>query len=748
MADAATVTLTATPSFTVFSGSTGFTVLRCKTPDGDTVTVTGQQLPDPKKTKALCYEFGGRWKQSAKYGDAFAAEFFEPTKGTSQKSFVSYLGSLKVGWGVKMANAVWNSLGENCWKVIENDPKCLLGISYGKRHISQKDLDRLLKAMKDSTEDRRVYELLSGRQGFEFRKISKLIAAMRVKGVVDIAEKIKQDPYACAGMVDFSILEALANEFNAPIDDPRRLASAMRTSLGIVASRGHTCVPAEELLNIFSGTLTKYRNGGLPDKTLKAYIRTMCERKRLVYQGGYIFSAYRKEIEQGIVDEIVRLNRSKRDLPNRLDQIIDEYEGIAGITLADSQRAAVKNVFGHALSIVTGGPGTGKSTITKAVLYVHKVIYGEDSCPVLLAPTGKASRRMSECNDGFPASTIHSAIGYQGEGPDGRMQFSTDDDFKIEGNLIVVDEVSMIDNAICCALLQRIPDGATVVFVGDPQQLPSVGAGNVLYEMIRSQGVSVATLSVIFRQKGGGSNPIIENAAKIRDGDNNLDLSKNTFFFVERESAEDIENTAIKYYLKVVEKYGIDSVLLLCPYRKAGDISVNRFNKQIQAILNPYKDGQRYIMANGISFREKDRVMQTKNTPQAKNGDVGVINRIESVEDEKGRWKTMAFIEFNEDGNELEYGPEEMADVDLAYACTVHKSQGSEAATVIMTVAHQNPLGLKRNLIYTGVTRAKKNVVMIGQRESLKKGIEDNKTDVRYTLLGDRLHQALCINNQ
>lgn len=744
MADAVAVTMAATPSFTVFSSETGFTVLRCKTPDGKTVTVTGQNLPDPKKGKVLCYDFTGTWKQSAKHGDAFSVEFFEPKKGTSRKSFVAYMASLKVGWGAKLAGAAWDRLGDDCWKTLEANPETLIGLPYGKKKISKRDIDRLTNALKNSSEDRKVFELLSGRQGFEFRKITKLIAALREKGVERIAEKIQTDPYACAGLIEFSVLEALANEFKAPADDPRRLAAAMRATMGVISSRGHTCAPADELLRIFSGQLTKYRDAAVPDDALKAYIKAMCLKKRLVYQGGYIFSAYRKEMEQGIADEIVRLNRSKREMPKRLDEIIDQYEKLAGITLADSQRAAVKNVFGHALSIVTGGPGTGKSTITKAVLYVHKVIYGEDSQPVLLAPTGKASRRMSECNDGFPANTIHSAIGYQGEGPDGRMQFSTDEDYRIEGNLIVVDEVSMIDNAICWALLQRIPDGATVVFVGDPQQLPSVGAGNVLYEMIRSEAVSVATLSVIFRQNGGGGNPIIENAAKIRDGDNDLDLSQNTFFFVERESAEEIEKTAINYYLKVVEKYGIDSVLLLCPYRKAGEVSVNRFNKQIQAILNPYREDRRYIMSNGISFRENDRIMQTKNTPLAKNGDVGVIRRIESKENDDGQFVTTAIVEFNGDGKELEYGLDEMDNVDLAYACTVHKSQGSEASTVIMTVSRQNPMGLKRNLIYTGVTRAKKNVVMIGQRESLRQGIEDNNTEVRYTLLGDRLHQALC----
>ena len=262
--------------------------------------------------------------------------------------------------------------------------------------------------------------------------------------------------------------------------------------------------------------------------------------------------------------------------------------------------------------------------------------------------------------------------------------------------------------------------------------------------MIRSKAVPTTRLSVIFRQ--AQDNPIVGNSLKINQGCTNLTFT-NTFCFIERSAPEEILRTACAFYVKAVKKFGLENVILLNPFRNKGLLSVNEFNRQLQNLINPPIEGEESIKIRKLEFRPRDLVMQTKNTEIAMNGDIGVIHEISKIPDpdDMNRWTYIASIEFNGDGKRHDYTPEMMQDLDLAYCTTVHKSQGSEYQTVIMVVSEEHKVMLKRNIIYTGVTRAKQNVALIGQTEALNTAILNNQTDVRHTLLGDRLHAAFTV---
>ena len=423
-----------------------------------------------------------------------------------------------------------------------------------------------------------------------------------------------------------------------------------------------------------------------------------------------------------------------------LESLIDDYE-TDNFKLAESQREAVSMVFKSQVSVITGGPGTGKTTVIKAVLYVHQQVFGASSEPVLLAPTGKAVRRMAEAT-GFHAATVHSSVGYRG------TSIPVSDEITVEGNLIIIDESSMLDQQICAILLNKIRTGAKVVFVGDINQLPSVGAGNVLKDIIESEVVPTTTLSVIFRQEG--ESPIIANAAKMNAGDTDL-VYNSTFCFFDMPTEEDTFRKTKEIYLKCIRKYGISNVILLNPQRQNTLLSVGAFNKELQAALHTPEysmyldrcddsDGL-LIHIGSTEYRPGDRVMQLKNTEIASNGDIGIIRRITRYPDpdDPENWLYNAYIEFNEDGKLLEYNMDMMREIDLAYAMTVHKAQGSEYTCVVEVVSDAHPMLLKRQILYTGITRAKTYVYLVGQYDALKKAVQDGTPVFRFTALKGRL---------
>lgn len=313
----------------------------------------------------------------------------------------------------------------------------------------------------------------------------------------------------------------------------------------------------------------------------------------------------------------------------------------------------------------------------------------------------------------------------------------------LDGNLIIIDEVSMMDQAIASILFERIKSGIRVVLVGDIDQLPSVGCGNVLADLISSGVVPTTRLTVIFRQ--AGENPIVKNAHAINSGDANLSFSK-SFKFVQCSNEQEVFEAACKMYVKCVKAYGDDKVVLLNPQRNNTFVSVDRFNNELQSRINSLVPGKMEIKVGKTVFRERDKVMELKNTEIGpKNGDVGYIKEITRRKDldDPDIFIYYANIEWNGDENWIEYSQDDLRHVTLAYCTTVHKSQGSEFPSVIEVVSKAHSSMLKRNLIYTGITRAKVNVCLVGELDALQMAVSNNTQEVRHTLLASRLQTAL-----
>lgn len=737
-------TITCVPVYKLFEHD-GWRVVKCTNKEnGSTFIATGDGIPISDRAdmnKNTIITMTGSWTSSGKYGTSFKVESFDYRYEKTKDATITYLSSLRCGFGVSVATAVWNTFRENTWDVLENQPERLEGIAYGRKRISKKMVRKLKKALNETQKEREVTKLLRN-TGVSLRKVQTLLKAFPEENVVEI---LKHNTYRVCEVrgFTFDLVDSFALEQGVPIDDPARLREALRYTMDMAASKGHTCVPANELPSLLAQTANRNIHGkGVTEQICREAINAACIRKILVKAGPMLYSASRFEQEYGIAKHLKRLaNKNEPVAVREINEALKAYQEDCDITLADKQKDAVIACFQNSTSIITGGPGTGKTTVIRAVLYVHKAICGKDiSNPCLLAPTGRAARRMTE-QTGVEASTIHSALGLRGDDTGGYQV----EDEPLFGNIFIIDECSMMDSFVAYNLLRKIPERSRVVFVGDPEQLPSVGAGNVLYEMIRSGVIPVTRLEVIYRQAQG--NPIVENAKRIRHGDTELQYKPMQFMFLQDDlgDATRIENAVCVLYTRAVCKYGISNVTLLCPYRHKSSLNVNRFNKLLQERINPATPEKQYAIFNNKLFREGDRVMQTKNTDEAKNGDIGVIRKISFGLDrsDPSRKINIVSIEWNDDGTLHTYDADKMENVDLAYCTTVHKSQGSEFSIVIMVVSPEHRNMLRRNLVYTGITRAKESVIFIGQVDALKKAIRNNKTDHRYTLLADWIYFQL-----
>ena len=354
---------------------------------------------------------------------------------------------------------------------------------------------------------------------------------------------------------------------------------------------------------------------------------------------------------------------------------------------------------------------------------VYRELTGKDDI-LLAAPTGRAAKRMAESTGMLEAKTIHSALGLYSDDSEG--------EFSINDGLVIIDEMSMVDLKLAYKLFSSIKDNSMIVLVGDADQLPSVGAGNVFADIISSGCVACTRLDTVFRQSGASR--IALNAEKIRTNDSKL-LYGSDFNFIETETENDTLEVVKKCYLDEIKAIGIDNVQVLAPFRARGDISVKNINEIVREIINPYVGERNELFCDGKKLRLNDKVIQTKNKDTINNGDVGFIT---SVYDDDG--EKHAIIEFA-DRMKVEYSERDLDIIELAYATTIHKSQGSEYSTVIIPIRMSQYIMLKRNLIYTAITRAKKKVILVGEKRALMAAIHKNESGKRNSLLSERIKQ-------
>ena len=686
-------------------------------------TAVGSQLP---RHRNLPMKLFGTWSVNQKTGrKQFTVAYAENDVPSTKSEIIAYFASLKCGIGKTKAELIYSRFGEKTWEVLEQDPEKLKSV----RGITEKTYQKMLKAIVSSNVSRKLFSMLSKANiSISGNTVHRIITKLGENAV----ELLEINPYAAYGVDGFSFdkCDALAFSLHIPSDAPCRLQAMVKKILNEAAVNGHVCLPKDELL----ATLIK-QSGSVKENCTAAVNRLYIE-KQLRAQNGFLYLTDKYRCETSICENLIRLMKTGTSMNVELEPILNKYES-CHFKLADEQRTAVKWVFNAPVSIITGGPGVGKTTVLKTVLWAHKEVYGDRSRPVLLAPTGKAARRMSEAT-GYPAMTIHSAVGWRGDDVEAEC-----DSELLQGNLILVDETSMMDQKIASILLEHIDNGTRVVFIGDVDQLPSVGCGHVLYDMIDSGVIPTTRLSVIFRQ--AETNPIVANSHAINAGRTNL-IETRSFRFIETDSDGEAFLEACKLYYRCVKAYGPDNVVLLNPQRNNTELSVDNFNLKLQQLLNPHVEGKPEIKIGKLTFREGDKVMELKNTADAKNGDVGYIKRISKRADPDDPMECQYFgeIEFNSDGKLLEYTPDDLRHVTHAWCSTVHKSQGMEYPTVIQIVSKAHPNMLKKNLIYTGITRARQNVALIGERDAFRIAVEQNgEVDTRCTLLAQRLREAI-----
>lgn len=410
--------------------------------------------------------------------------------------------------------------------------------------------------------------------------------------------------------------------------------------------------------------------------------------------------------------------------------------GLAGVVSRKVTNSAIKTAtttpgskpsgLGSLLSVITGSPGTGKTTVLRTILEVYRRLH-PDGKIALMAPTGRASRRMSESTGFEDARTLHSGLGLTSEEDEGSRNRKSE---PLSADLIIVDEFSMVDMWLAEKFFERMKANARIVLVGDPDQLPSVGAGNVFREIIETQIVPVTVLDQIFRQSKDSL--IAYNAKFINEGNTKLFYGSD-FVFVSGDSQEDTAEKITERYCLEIQESGIENVQILSPFRSEGAASSEQLNETIRELVNPFRSAEEEIKFGPRIFRVNDRIMQTKNTEKVSNGDLGFIRYIKDTD--QGKKIGMDFGA----GRTLEYGVDDLSNVDLAYATTIHKAMGSEYETVIMPLLKAHTIMMYRNLLYTGITRAKKRVVLIGQKQVLFMAIHRNEIGKRNTLLGMRI---------
>ena len=725
----------------IFKGEDGFSICVARLrSDSSNIIVKGYDIP---KTKNCWVIASGKWVADAKHGKSFSALYSEVETPKTEKGIVSYLKSMKVGLGDKYAQKIFDRFGASIWTVLDTKPEEIEEIEG----ISSRSVKRLRKKWEEISIKRNLMQLFSESTEFTGRMAEKVAKKLGAEAVV----KVQKNPYLLCRMagLSFKVVDRVAKEIMKEKANPytkERTGAAFFSILKQATVSGHVCLPEQLLVR---NAMTLLNSAAYTEKLLERQVRnalTLLVKKGWLKKSGItIYSVRSWEDEKRLSDNIIRLIRAGAEGTEYATLIVDDvlksYMEQNSIALAERQCKAVQAAFLEPVSIVTGGPGTGKTTLTKAILRLDKEIHGSDSDPVLLAPTGRAARRLAEATC-HPASTVHSAIGYKGED----MEYDDEDEKQLNASIVIVDEASMLDQRIASLLVEKIADGTRVVFVGDSDQLPSVGAGNVLAELIVSGVVPVTRLEVVFRQTGE-HNPILINSDKIHKGETDLVYDKD-FRFIECHKEDAQIYHACMEYLRAVKKYGIDNVMLLNPYRteKKTKVNADRMNKQIQMWYNPPKNTDPQMIIGKTVFSCNDRVMQTKNTEMAQNGDIGTVTRIFDRENEDDPTQMDTIMEVDFSGMRVEYTKEEAQDLTLAYCCTVHKSQGAEYKMVIMVVSNFHTAMLQRNLIYTGITRARQQVMLIGniqgEDSAVTKAIKNTKSATRYTNLANRLRET------
>ncbi len=666
----------------------------------------------------------GMWDRHPKYGEQFKFSVFETIVPATVQGIERYLSSgLIKGIGPVMAKRLVDKFGLNTLDIIENQSQRLSEVEG----IGEKRINMVSAAWQDQKEVRNVMLFLQG------HGVSAAYAARiyRQYGKSSIAV-VKENPYSLAADIfgiGFKTADDIASKLGIPKDSELRAEAGILYVLRGLAGDGHVYCPQDiltakclEVLGI---------NAAIVEKAISA----IAAENKIVIEGDAVYLTEFNIAEKGIAELLREIYKAQRRLFTvDKQQALDIVQRDLEILLAADQAKAVRKSLDAKIMVITGGPGTGKTTIIRAIIR----LYGLAGMRVLLAaPTGRAARRMADAT-GHEAKTIHRMLEFS---PKNNRGFKKNQENQLKADLIVIDEASMIDTLLMYHLLRAVPKEATLILVGDVDQLPSVGAGNVLRDTIDSAFVPCIRLSEIFRQSR--ESLIIVNAHRINSGEMPAGRPENEdqqdFYFIQQEEPEIVLETILRLCsAKVPEKFGfhpLRDIQVLTPMHR-GIVGASNLNIELQKHLNNSTDE---LVRGARVFRNGDKVMQIRNNYDREvfNGDIGRISAINREQQE-------VMVDF--DGKVVAYDFADLDELILAYAISVHKSQGSEYPVVIMPVLTQHYLLLQRNLIYTAVTRGKKLVILIGTKKALSIAIRNNKPTERYTNLRKRLSNIADLN--
>ena len=686
-------------------------------------------------------EASGDYTDHPTYGKQFKVESFEEKAPEDEEAIERYLGSGAIrGIGLALAARIVRRFKADTFRIIEEEPERLAEV----KGISER------KAMEIADQ---VNEKRDLRQAMIFLQQYGITMNLAVKVYQQYGQEvygiIRENPYRLADDIEgvgFRTADEIAVRVGIRMDSDFRIRSGILYVLLQASTEGHTYLPEEELTRR-TGQLLEVGE----EQIEKQYMDLAIERKIIMKQGEnqtQIYAASFYYMEANTATMLKQLNVSY-DVPDlEIEERVRRIEKQTGMKLDEHQMTAVKEAVRNGLLIITGGPGTGKTTTINTIIKYFEM---EGLDIFLAAPTGRAAKRMSETT-GFEARTIHRMLELNG-GVDGAAGFERNEQNPLETDVVIIDEMSMVDISLMHALLKAVAVGTRLILVGDVNQLPSVGPGSVLRDIIRSHECNVVMLTKIFRQ--ASTSDIIVNAHKINQGEEvTLDNKSMDFFFLKRYDADVIISVVLQLIKQKLPKF-VDAtpydIQVLTPMRK-GLLGVERLNGILQRYLNPPSPQKREKEHGDILFREGDKIMQTRNNYQLEweirtkyglsvdkgtgvfNGDMGIVREINDFAE------TMT-VEFDE-GRMVEYPYKLLDELELAYAITIHKSQGSEYPAVVIPLLSGPSMLMNRNLLYTAVTRARKCVTLVGNEVTFEQMVQNTSQQKRYSGLCDRLKEA------
>lgn len=688
--------------------------------DDATYTVTGHG------TKPLVgdrLEIKGHWVQHKRYGRQFAADGWSRIIPESVDGIERFLGSGAVkGLGPALAHRVVAAFGKDTMKILERDPQRLLEVEG----IGPKKLAVITESFYEEKQVNDIaYDL--EQHGVAGRYAGRLLQ----KYGDDVHYVLTEEPYRMINEIDgigFKTADQMALAYGMDRQDPQRLSAGLTYVLQTMTQNGHVCIPDTELVRR-AAFILQADALGLHDILKEAIeVGQLCTAD---FQGTvYVYTPEAYEEENYIARRIQDMAAMKPlPMKTHVQLFLDRWQDSCHFELADKQREAVEKSLESGMTVITGGPGTGKTTVVQTIIRLAE----QEGLRILLcAPTGRAAKRLAETTQ-RKAKTIHRLL--IPDGRQGRIQvFEYNETKLLPADLVIVDEVSMLDMEMMYHLLSALKPQCRCILVGDADQLPSVGAGAVLHDIIASGQVPVVRLDTIFRQQEGGR--IVTNAHLINSGRLPVVNEDPEFRFVEIEDeAQGAEKISALYNSELLETGDKFAVQVLSPMYK-NPCGVDNLNQLIQGRFNPPAEGKGELKGKNVIFRVGDKVMQKHNDYEKGvfNGDIGEIFAIQ---------KDMVYVRYPE--QDVKYEGQEVDEITLAYAITVHKSQGSEYHTVIMVLVNSHAIMLQRNLFYTAVTRAKRKVILVGSKRAVQTAVQNQRTSRRFTLLIPRLQGELIV---